>query len=148
MKRIKQSATNLHTEEGATLVELLAAIAILSIVVVSFLAYFIQAGNTNNRTDRVNEATFLAQEEMEYVMYYRQGKSLDTYKNSDDYKGRRDINGFTVDTVIDKSGVNDSEIKMYQVVVNVNEKGGTAHAQMETWLPIEEDEEIQDEAEK
>lgn len=57
-------------DAGVTLVELLAAIAILSIVVTAFLAFFIQAAETNTRTNELNEATFLAQEEMELVTSY------------------------------------------------------------------------------
>ena len=45
----------LKTENGVTLVELLAAIAILSIFVTAFLALFTQAGRTNSMIDDKNE---------------------------------------------------------------------------------------------
>lgn len=63
-------------EDGVTLVELLAAIAILSIIVTSFLGFFIQAARTNNRTSDLNEATFIAQEELEYYTYLSNNYSL------------------------------------------------------------------------
>ncbi|HHU03970.1 MAG TPA: type II secretion system protein [Fastidiosipila sp.] len=67
MLRVKRKLTD---EEGLTLVELLAAIMILSIIVISFLGFFTQSAQTNNRTNSVNEATFLAQEEIERITYY------------------------------------------------------------------------------
>ena len=57
-------------EDGVTLVELLAAIILLSIIVVSFMGFFTMAAKTNSRTNAVNEATFLAQEEIELITYY------------------------------------------------------------------------------
>ena len=110
-------------EDGVTLVELLAAIAILSIIVTSFLAYFIQAADTNNRTDEVNEATFLAQEEMERVTYLS-GSEVDhkTVPKSD--------NG-NIDTTI----TYDKESGLYRVIVEVF-KGGQLRAKMESRLPF------------
>lgn len=67
----------LKTENGVTLVELLAAIAILSIIVTAFLALFTQAGRTNSMIDDKNEATFIAVEEMEKITNLsQQGKSF------------------------------------------------------------------------
>lgn len=138
MKRLKKSTQKFHTEEGATLVELLAAIAILSIVVMSFLAFFVQAGNTNNRTDKVNEATLLAQAEMEYIVSLNQSDntSLDNYQEPSKEK-----NGFIIKTSVNKENINKQNepvIEMYRVITTVDEEGGNGHAQMETWLPIEE----------
>lgn len=118
-------------EDGVTLVELLAAIAILSIIVTAFLAYFIQAANTNHRTDEVNEATFLAQEEMEEVIHLSK-------TNSKDFKSRSsEVRGFIVDTVVETNSISQTNpIQMHQVIVTVKE-GDNIRAQMENWLPIE-----------
>lgn len=64
---VHSSIQKLKKEDGVTLVELLAAIVILALITTAFLAYFTQAGQTNNRTDEKNEATFIAVEEMERV---------------------------------------------------------------------------------
>ena len=137
MKRLKKSTQKFHTEEGVTLVELLAAIAILSIVVMSFLAFFVQAGNTNNRTDKVNEATLLAQAEMEYIVSLNQSGNI----SLDNYREQSKKNGFIIDTSVNKENINKQNepvIEMYRVITTVDEEGGNGHAQMETWLPIEE----------
>ncbi len=106
-----------------TLVELLAAIVILSIIVISFLGFFTQAAQTNSRTNSVNEATFLAQEEIERITYFSQ-------------------NNFTIEeTLAEKPGniavsiTADASTALYKVVVSVN-KGGEARARMETYLPF------------
>lgn len=137
MKRIKQSAKNLHTEEGATLVELLAAIAILSIVVMSFLAFFVQAGNTNNRTDKVNEATLLAQAEMENVMKFNQisNQTLDNYK---DLGNKTTSDNYKIDTNIVEQLVNEDGPLMYKIIVTIQTKGGADLAQMEMWVPFKD----------
>lgn len=120
MLKVKQK---LMDEEGMTLVELLAAIVILSIIVISFLGFFTQSAQTNNRTNSVNEATFLAQEEIERITYCSQ-------------------NDFTIaETLAEKPGniavsiTADSSTDLYKVVVSVN-KGGEARAKMETYLPF------------
>ena len=64
MERLKHKFSN---EDGVTLVELLAAIILISIIVLSFMGFFTMAAKTNRRTNTVNEATFLAQEEIERV---------------------------------------------------------------------------------
>ncbi|HHU07354.1 MAG TPA: prepilin-type N-terminal cleavage/methylation domain-containing protein, partial [Clostridiaceae bacterium] len=61
MGRFKQILTR---ENGVTLVELLAAIILISIIVISFMGFFTMAAKTNSRTNAVNEATFLAQQEI------------------------------------------------------------------------------------
>ncbi len=120
-----------NKEDGVTLVELLAAIAILSIIVTSFLAFFIQSANTNKQTNEVNEATFIAQGIMEEVTYY----------SSQDYTV-----GATEDAIAasEISFPYTLEIKkvdgssLYQVIVTVSE-GSKARAKMETRLPFNED---------
>ena len=122
----------LKTENGVTLVELLAAIAILSIIVTAFLAYFTQAGRTNNVTTEINEATFLAQERMEEIIYLSPDR-LNEVAELPDQK-----NGYTFETKMEtKTITNSNDIKMKQIIVRVKE-GGKTRAQMETWLPLAE----------
>lgn len=130
---------NFKKEEGVTLVELLAAIAILSVIVTAFLAYFVQAAGTNNRTDKLNEATFLAQAEMEEVMAEHQiwNNELIDYVDAADNKVTKEVNGFNIVTKINKKKPETIDAEMYHVIVEVEEIGGNGSAQMETWLPLE-----------
>lgn len=135
MKKIK---TALAREDGVTLVELLAAIILLSIIVVSFMGFFTMAAKTNSRTNAVNEATFLAQEEIELITYYSSSqKTLATMKNElgfDNDSRFSTTNAYQISTVINP------QIDLYKVVVIVS-KGGERRAQMETYLPFEDAEE-------
>lgn len=130
-----------NDEAGVTLVELLAAIAILSIIVTSFLAFFIQAANTNSQTNVINKATFLAQEEMELMTSYSTGN----------YSGDEVINLFTLtDTGYSRETTSDGYLvqtlltepsdggSLYKIVVVVTE-GGKERAKMETRLPFEKE---------
>ena len=117
MLKVKQK---LMDEEGMTLVELLAAIVILSIIVVSFLVFFTQAAQTNSRTDTDSEAAFLIQGEIERIIYCSQ-------------------NNFTVnDTLNSVPDTHEVTIKkkeekvLYEVVVNL--KGGPDRESMESYL--------------
>ncbi len=125
-------------ESGVTLVELLAAIAILSIVVTAFLGFFIQAGRTNSRTDDVNEATFIAQEEMEYITSFSTGG----YSSEEALNGLfpNGCNSHTEDEgnyqVTRFYELPEEGSNLYRIKVVV-QKGGKIHAQMETYIPFE-----------
>lgn len=121
MKRFKYKI--FIQDSGATLVELLASIFLLSIIVTGFLSFFIQAARTNNRIDDINEATFIAQEQLELITAYSEEKTVDEVKKimvtpKDDFKITIDIN--------EKDG-------LYAVVVIVS-KEEKPLAQMETRL--------------
>lgn len=128
-------------DTGVTLVELLAAIAILSIVVTAFLAFFIQAANTNSQTNEVNEATFLAQEEMEFITHYSTGdyspEEVTGLFERVDGKFLRETssNGYAIKTELFEPG---NEETLYKIVVVVTE-GGKDRAKMETRLPFEKE---------
>jgi len=125
-----------HDEEGTTLVELLAAIAILSIIVTSFLAFFIQSANTNKMTNEVNEATFVAQGVMEELTYY----SSEGYTaGAADAEVSSSQSGFAIETKF--NAVTDSSL--YQVIFTVSE-GGKPRAQMETRLPFALEETVEE----
>lgn len=121
----------LNQDSGVTLVELLASIFLLSIIITGFLSFFIQAARTNNRIDEVNEATFIAQEQLEIITALSENKNLADTK--------KEIFSETIDskTVI-VSDYNvfitflDSE-NPHPVIVKVS-KGGKDLAQMETRL--------------
>ncbi|WP_423189168.1 type IV pilus modification PilV family protein [Alkalibacterium sp. f15] len=126
----KYSIKNLNKEDGVTLVELLAAIAILSIIVTSFLAFFIQAANTNKQTNEVNEATFIAQGVMEEITYYsRQGYTVDAAKAEAETLSPQ--SGYTIETEFNEV----TNSSLHQVIVIVSE-GSKARAKMETRLPF------------
>ena len=127
-----------HDEEGTTLVELLAAIAILSIIVTSFLAFFIQSANTNKMTNEVNEATFVAQGVMEELTYY----------SSEGYTAgaANDLNLYTVPdgfTLKFTHFEQASGSSLYKIVITVSE-GSNDRAQMETRLPFASEETVEE----
>ncbi|NLC25276.1 MAG: hypothetical protein GX777_01415 [Fastidiosipila sp.] len=147
MRKMKAALTR---EDGVTLVELLAAIILLSIIVVSFMGFFTMAAQTNSRTNTVNEATFLAQQEIELVTHYSiEGKSMGQLtgqvepeisapfgKDGDVWIRTASSNGYDVETTISEYQ-NESETTLYKVLVIVK-KGGESRAQMETYLSFKE----------
>lgn len=141
-------------EHGVTLVELLAAIAILSIIVTAFLAYFTQAGRTNNVTTEINEATFVAQEEMELVTYLSQNNyTIEQVRNhygnvlkeegysvteKDNIITIKKLDGYSIIIELFKSnitGKDEFKTELYHAVVKVLE-GGSTRAAMETVVPF------------
>lgn len=127
-----KNTTILRSEEGVTLIELLAAIAILSIVVTSFLAFFIQSANTNKQTNEVNEATFIAQGIMEEITFY---SSQDFTAAATQAELESSQHGFTL--TYDFTA--DTDSSLYQIIVTVS-KGNKTHAKMETRLPFNQEE--------
>ncbi|NLC88662.1 MAG: hypothetical protein GX681_01145, partial [Clostridiaceae bacterium] len=99
------------------------------IIVVSFMGFFTMAAQTNSRTNAVNEATFLAQEEIERV----------TYCSNNGYTAQAARDGKPVNlTNVDTSIVQDVNTGLYQVIVTVKD-GGEIRAKMETILPFAEE---------
>lgn len=136
-------------DDGVTLVELLAAIVILALITTAFLAFFTQAGRTNNRTDEKNEATFIAVEEMERITNLAQlEKSIveveDFYKADDAYTVKKnDDNNLEIKKTVSNLKVELNIIKkaddvgkstdLYHATV-VIEEGGQNRANMQTVL--------------
>lgn len=123
MKKIKEKL--LKQESGVTLVELLASIVLLTIIVTTFLSFFVQAGRTNNRIDDMNEATFLAQEQLELVTAYAEEMTVADTKA----KLANSKNGYSIKTTF-------SEKDGLQSVVVIVSKEEKPLAQMETRLPF------------
>jgi len=127
MQKVRRSAKD---ESGVTLVELLAAIAILSIIVTAFLAFFIQAANTNKQTNDMNEATFIAQGVMEEITYHSsEGLSVEKTKE----KLETAADEFKIEPVFTEIDGSD----LIKVVVTISE-GKNVRAVMETRLPFGE----------
>ena len=126
-KKIKHSISG---EEGMTLVEVLASILLLSLIITTFLSFFIQAAKTNNRTDAVNEATFIAQEQIELLTYYAATNNVeDTLVLLKDESPKM-VSGFEVKSTIQNVGGT-----LYSGTVEVIKEGEVkADAKMETRL--------------
>lgn len=90
LKRILHQRRFFKKEDGAALIELIAAIAILSLVVTSFLAYFIQSAQTTKSSEEIIDATYLAQQEMENLYSISQDQTREEVLNK-----LRDEYGYT-----------------------------------------------------
>ena len=121
MKKIKEKL--LKQESGVTLVELLASIVLLTIIVTTFLSFFVQAGRTNNRIDDMNEATFLAQEQLELITAYSETETVEKTKD----KLTTNKNGYDIQTTFESKGD-------LQAVIVIVSKEARLLAQMETRL--------------
>ena len=131
MKKIKEKL--LKQESGVTLVELLASIVLLTIIVTTFLSFFVQAGRTNNRIDDMNEATFLAQEQLELITAYSEELTVaETQAKVAETQAKLVNNtGYSIQTTfVPKDGL--------QAVVVIVSKEEKPLAQMETRLPFKE----------
>ena len=105
---------------------LLVAIALISMIVTTFLSFFIQAAKTNNRTSDINRATFIAQAHLETLNQYTSYSEIEEAKLLIDQKEE----GFTIKTTIAKDTTT-----LYLTKVTVT-KGGKAYAEMQTYLTL------------
>ena len=127
MKR-KNNKIRWSDESGMTLVEVLVAIALISMIVTTFLSFFIQAAKTNNRTSDINRATFIAQAHLETLNQYTSYSEIEeAYLLVDQEEG------FTIETTI--TGPTDNTTTLYLTKVTVT-KGGKAYAEMQTYLTL------------
>lgn len=126
MKR-KNNKIRWSDESGMTLVEVLVAIALISMIVTTFLSFFIQAAKTNNRTSDINRATFIAQAHLETLNQYT------SYSEIEEEDLRFDQEGFVIETTIDVPKDNTTTLYLTKVTVT---KGGKAYAEMQTYLTL------------
>ena len=126
MKR-KNNKIRWSDESGMTLVEVLVAIALISMIVTTFLSFFIQAAKTNNRTSDINRATFIAQAHLETLNQYT------SYSEIEKADLRFDQEGFVIETTIDVPKDNTTTLYLTKVTVT---KGGKAYAEMQTYLTL------------
>ena len=129
MKVMKRKSNKIRwsDESGMTLVEVLVAIALISMIVTTFLSFFIQAAKTNNRTSDINRATFIAQAHLETLNQYT------SYSEIEEADLRFDQEGFVIETTI--TGPTDNTTTLYLTKVTVT-KGGKAYAEMQTYLTL------------
>lgn len=66
---MKCKMNNFKSERGITLIEIIASIAILSIIIIAFLPMFTQTMKTSSISTDVLDATYLAQSKMEEVYH-------------------------------------------------------------------------------
>ena len=72
-RRLKQ----MNNQNGLTLVELLGSIVILSIIVVSFLGFFIQSARTTKVSGEIIDASYIAQQQAEEIYNYSTDQNID-----------------------------------------------------------------------
>ena len=125
MKR-KNNKIRWSDESGMTLVEVLVAIALISMIVTTFLSFFIQAAKTNNRTSDINRATFIAQAHLETLNQYTSYSEIEKAG----LLVNQEEEGFTIKTTITKDTTT-----LYLTKVTVT-KGGKAYAEMQTYLTL------------
>ncbi|MFZ2876489.1 MAG: prepilin-type N-terminal cleavage/methylation domain-containing protein [Enterococcus aquimarinus] len=137
MKR-KNNKIRWSDESGMTLVEVLVAIALISMIVTTFLSFFIQAAKTNNRTSDINRATFIAQAHLEKLNQYTSYSEIEKAKLLDDQEEegltiKTKDEGFFIETTIDVPKDNTTTLYLTKVTVT---KGGKAYAEMQTYLTL------------
>ena len=128
MKR-KHNKIRWSDESGMTLVEVLVAIALISMIVTTFLSFFIQAAKTNNRTSDINRATFIAQAHLETLNQYTSYSEIE----KTGLLVNQEEEGFTIKTTIDMPKDNTTTLYLTKVTVI---KGGKAYAEMQTYLTL------------
>ena len=130
----------LKSEEGMTLVEVLASILLLSLITTTFLSFFIQAAKVNNQTDAVNEATFIAQEQIELLTYYATTKTVEETLDLIKDESPKMVSGFEVISTVNNAGGT-----LYSVTVEAIKEGEVkADAKMETRLSFRTAEDLED----
>ena len=112
MKR-KNNKIRWSDESGMTLVEVLVAIALISMIVTTFLSFFIQAAKTNNRTSDINRATFIAQAHLEKLNQETYYSEIEKVKLLDD----QEEEGFFIKTTMDKPEDNTTTLYLTKVTV-------------------------------
>lgn len=67
----------LQNDEGLTLVEVIASIILISIILLSFMALFLQSNKTTVTSNDIVDATYVAQKEMEEIYTNRTEKTIE-----------------------------------------------------------------------
>ena len=65
---MKNSSSYFSSEQGLTLIEVLASIVILFIIIVSMVPMLTQSAKTNSISQNITDTTYLAQKEMEEII--------------------------------------------------------------------------------
>lgn len=144
---------NCSNERGVTLLEILASIVILSIIVLTFLTFFINAARTTHTSADVMDATYQAQTEMEELYNHsattNYGAMIDELMNDPDIV--TSVSG-TEQTFIKQDGEFRTEIiinqvddessnpipDLYRIIVRIYDQFDKQKAQVETKFLFEE----------
>lgn len=138
--KIKRQITN--NAKGFTLVEILVSITILSIIVVTFLTFFIQSAKTNASSVNMLDATYVAQSQMEEVYNLSTNVNYNQVKNELEGMGytstesgseviaAANIDEYTIRIRLDKPDEDD----LGNIVIEVKDKTGKIKAKMETTI--------------
>ena len=113
MRKIKRSF--FIKEKGLTLVEVLASIVIILIILIFFLSIFIQTAKTNETSEKIVDATYIAQTEMERFYGYSK-----TVEKSNRVNILKDVEGYTYEFV-DSKEVYKINRDSYEIVVTLND---------------------------
>lgn len=138
-RRLKQ----MNNQDGLTLVELLGSIVILSIIVVSFLGFFIQSSRTTKVSGEIIDASYIAQQQAEEIYNhsnYRSYAELIEYLKADGSGYTQDLSGpndkfsmtkegYRIDVITYPEGTYDD---LYTLLVKVFDPDGNQAVQVET----------------
>jgi prepilin-type N-terminal cleavage/methylation domain-containing protein len=136
----------LHNQKGLTLVEIVAAIIIISIIFLSFITFLYQSQKTTNAAEQTVSATYIAQEHLEEVysiskqipfqqlkLYYQPQTNFQLIKDTASELNIRfdDINPtYTIDITFTKLShasveiaASPTSLNLYTVMVSVYENG-------------------------
>lgn len=72
----------INDNKGITLIEVIAAIVIISIIFISFFGLFLQSKKTNVSSEGIHDATYVAQKEMENIYISTRTDTLQQFINS------------------------------------------------------------------
>ncbi len=139
-------------QDGLTLVEVLASIVILSMIVVTFLTFFINSARTTKVSETMLDASYVAQEKMESIYFQ---STLLTYQQliddlrheSDHYQTSENTErmtqshqGLSIEIYLEPTRNNAGVIleNLYRLVVKVYGDNDQQQAQMETNLFFDE----------
>ncbi|MBO1003382.1 prepilin-type N-terminal cleavage/methylation domain-containing protein [Pseudogracilibacillus auburnensis] len=152
MREVKKSL--FINEQGLTLVEVLASIVILSIVLISFLMVFIQTIKTNQKSEEIIDATYLAQREMERM--YDLSRELEVSKRpewfiEENYDHRPSMDNWEVFSRSEEGTAYKIEVswtdkgdQMTRIIIKVYDSNESTEpkAQMENLLKWRTDDEV------
>lgn len=136
----------LSNEEGLTLIEVLGSIVILSMIVTSFLAFFIHSARTTNVSEDVSSGLYFAQKQVEEIYHESNYYDYDgliakligaseyhqSGDNSEEFLLKKD--GYQIEILITPAENDANEIidDLYTLLVTTYDQDDTKQAQIET----------------
>lgn len=137
------TSKKLANEKGLTLVEILAAMVIISIIFISIITILNLTAKSNRTSKEIIDATYIAQEEMEYI--YKISREDSSFESLEQYEADVEDDGWKVywkETETDDFKIEvrekTTEDSMVRIVVRVYEQADeekvNPRAQMETLL--------------